>query len=180
MLTTNFTLPADDAELAKLALRRFSRAELHPAEVALEVERLDQRVRVLRTYTASTARKNALEYYERELDEATDLLRRLTVSRVNRPMTVMPDFSRARLADLVGLAETLGYHPRKSGRNYTMSCPFHDGDRDPSLVIYPPGQGWHCFGCGKGGADAASFAAEHYQCSQVEGLRWVEELCDVP
>ena len=35
-------------------------------------------------------------------------------------------------------------------------CPFHAGDRDASLKIYPGGRGWHCFGCGEGG-DIISF-----------------------
>lgn len=35
-------------------------------------------------------------------------------------------------------------------------CPFHSGDRDASLKIYPGGRGWHCFGCGEGG-DVISF-----------------------
>ena len=35
-------------------------------------------------------------------------------------------------------------------------CPFHAGDRDASLKIYPGGRGWHCFGCGEGG-DVISF-----------------------
>lgn len=33
-----------------------------------------------------------------------------------------------------------------------IHCPFHPGDRDASLKIYPNGRGWHCFGCGKGGS----------------------------
>lgn len=39
----------------------------------------------------------------------------------------------------------------KDGMNRgRIVCPFH-GDTDPSLVIYPNTQSWHCFGCGKAG-----------------------------
>jgi len=37
-------------------------------------------------------------------------------------------------------------------RSGMVSCPFHD-DRSPSLHVYEdPGQGWYCFGCGRGGS----------------------------
>ena len=42
-----------------------------------------------------------------------------------------------------------GYEPNRSG---FLQCPFHSGDRQASLKIYPDGGGWHCFGCGKGGS----------------------------
>jgi DNA primase len=89
-----------------------------------------------------------------------------------------PRFAAARYADLVGLAETLTAQPaRKCGTRYRMVCPFHAGDRDPSLVIYPPGKGWHCFGCGKGG-DAVTFCREFFRTSVVEALLLVEQLAD--
>lgn len=31
-------------------------------------------------------------------------------------------------------------------------CPFHSGDRTPSLKIYPNNRGWSCFGCGQSGS----------------------------
>lgn len=33
---------------------------------------------------------------------------------------------------------------------YRLVCSFH-GDTDPSLVLYPDTQSWHCFGCGRSG-----------------------------
>lgn len=38
------------------------------------------------------------------------------------------------------------------GRSGKAVCPFHE-DRTPSLHVYEqPGQGWYCFGCGRGGS----------------------------
>jgi hypothetical protein len=41
---------------------------------------------------------------------------------------------------------------RSVGRSGRVRCPFHE-DRTPSLHVYEkPGQGWYCFGCGRGGS----------------------------
>ena len=45
--------------------------------------------------------------------------------------------------------EVYGFAP---GRGGFIPCPFHSGDREPSLKIYPGSRGWHCFGCGRGGS----------------------------
>lgn len=47
------------------------------------------------------------------------------------------------------VARHYGYEPGRAG---FLRCPFHAGDRQASLKIYPDGGGWHCFGCGKGGS----------------------------
>jgi hypothetical protein len=44
------------------------------------------------------------------------------------------------------VAERYGYHPNRSG---FISCPFHSGDREPSMKIYH--DSFHCFGCGADG-----------------------------
>ena len=37
-------------------------------------------------------------------------------------------------------------------RSRKVSCPFHE-DRTPSLHVYlQPAEGWHCYGCGRGGS----------------------------
>ena len=42
---------------------------------------------------------------------------------------------------------------RRVGRSGKARCPFHHEDRTPSLHVYEdPGQGWYCFGCGRGGS----------------------------
>lgn len=50
------------------------------------------------------------------------------------------------IVDLVGQTEEL----RQRGRYYFINCPFHSGDRTPSLCINPLTNKWHCFGCGAG------------------------------
>jgi len=92
-----------------------------------------------------------------------------------------PRFDAAKCVDLVPLAQTLTGQtaiPTGNGR-HRLRCPFHAGDRDPSLVIYPPGRGWHCFGCNRGG-DAVAFVSELQHCTAVEALVLVESLADVP
>lgn len=51
-----------------------------------------------------------------------------------------------------------GYHPRHG----KMLCPFH-ADKTASLKVYTGGNGWHCFGCGRGGS-VIDFVMEHEGC----------------
>ena len=39
---------------------------------------------------------------------------------------------------------------KREGTRLRGACPIH-GDSNPSLVIYPESQSWHCYGCDKGG-----------------------------
>ena len=48
------------------------------------------------------------------------------------------------------LAEASGLELKKSGKDFTARCPFHD-DETASLVITPEKNLWHCFGCGAAG-----------------------------
>ena len=48
------------------------------------------------------------------------------------------------------LVEASGIALKKSGKDLLGQCPFHD-DGEPSLVITPTKNLWHCFGCGIGG-----------------------------
>ena len=50
------------------------------------------------------------------------------------------------LVELIGETEEL----HKKGQYYFTNCPFHDGDRTPSLCINPASNKWHCFGCNTG------------------------------
>lgn len=173
--------PRDDEDLARAALRRFSRLNLSEPELDAERDHLEFLVALMGTYPPSEIRDNGIAYYQHELDEATRLARRVTVANLAHKRRVtphQPDFVRARYVDCVDLIQTLTGRPaRKQGANWVILCPFHNEDT-PSLVIYPPGGGWHCFGCGRGG-DAVAFVAAHKECSMVEALRLVEELCNV-
>lgn len=53
---------------------------------------------------------------------------------------------------LVRLVESQGYVLKKHGKDYSLSCPFHD-DKTASLIITPATNLWHCMGaCQKGGS----------------------------
>ena len=56
-----------------------------------------------------------------------------------------------------------------------MVCPFH-GDRNASLQIYRSSDrhnGWHCFGCGKGGS-VIDFVMEHEGCDFVTAVKAID------
>lgn len=69
-------------------------------------------------------------------------------------MARIPDEQIERLKQeisLVRLVEGQGIALKKHGKDYLGLCPFHD-DREPSLVISPEKNLWHCLGaCGEGG-----------------------------
>lgn len=48
---------------------------------------------------------------------------------------------------------------KKSGRNYTARCPFHD-EKTPSFSVSPDKQFFYCFGCGAGG-NAIGFVMDY-------------------
>lgn len=54
-----------------------------------------------------------------------------------------------RLLSARRVAEFYGFHPDRAG---AISCPFHKGDRTPSLKLYDGERGFHCFGCGAHGS----------------------------
>lgn len=53
---------------------------------------------------------------------------------------------------LLRLVESQGHAPKRQGKDWVMTCPFH-ADKTPSLVISPNSNLWHCLGaCGVGGS----------------------------
>ena len=53
-------------------------------------------------------------------------------------------------ADLKAIAESYGLALRRSGKNYSCICPWHE-DRNPSLVIFVDNNRFKCFGCERHG-----------------------------
>ncbi len=72
--------------------------------------------------------------------------------------------SRLDIIDVVGHYMEL----KKNGANWKCVCPFHD-DSNPSLVISPSKQIYHCFSCGAGG-DCIKFVMEYEKLSYPESI----------
>lgn len=53
---------------------------------------------------------------------------------------------------LVRLVEQKGFTLKPHGRDYAIHCPFHEGDRTPSLIITPDVNLFHCPACGAKGS----------------------------
>ena len=69
--------------------------------------------------------------------------------------------------DIVQLLQ--GYLPlKKTGRNYSCCCPFHD-EKTPSFNVSPTKQFYYCFGCGKHG-NAIGFLMEHERMGFVQAI----------
>lgn len=75
-----------------------------------------------------------------------------------------------RVKELVRLTDVLARYNLTPNRAGFLHCPFHSGDRDASLKIYPATDSWYCFGCGEGG-DVIDFVAKMDRCSFAEALK---------
>jgi DNA primase len=68
-------------------------------------------------------------------------------------MARIPEAEVQRLKDEVSvqrLVEGAGIELKKIGKDIAGKCPFHE-DGEPSLIVTPPKNLWHCFGCQVGG-----------------------------
>jgi DNA primase len=79
-----------------------------------------------------------------------------------------------RSLDLVRVVESRGVKLQRKGRNYAGLCPFHE-DHEPSFVVNPEKQLWHCFGAcgaqgGKNGGDVFAFVA------RADGVTFLEAM----
>lgn len=77
--------------------------------------------------------------------------------------------TRADVVDVINARVPL----KKTGREYTACCPFHN-EKTPSFTVSPSKQFYHCFGCGMHGS-ALSFLMEYEHLDFVEA---VESLAD--
>ncbi len=67
------------------------------------------------------------------------------------------------IRDQVTMDQILALYGYEIKRGGYICCPFH-GEKTPSLKTFPGTQGWHCFGCGRGGS-VIDFVMEHENCN---------------
>ena len=77
---------------------------------------------------------------------------------------------------LLRLVEQQGYQPKRQGKDYAISCPFHKGDNTPSLIISPKSNLYHCFGCGAAGS-VIDWVMKTQQRSFREAVAWLRNDC---
>ncbi|MCY4329207.1 MAG: DNA primase [Endozoicomonadaceae bacterium] len=58
---------------------------------------------------------------------------------------------------------------KKTGRNYTACCPFHQ-EKTPSFTVSPEKQFYYCFGCGAAG-NVIGFIAQYHQLSFPDTIK---------
>ena len=81
------------------------------------------------------------------------------------PQSFIDDvLDRLDIVDVIGSRIEL----RKSGKNYSACCPFHD-EKTPSFSVSPDKQFYYCFGCGAGG-NAIGFVIDFDRTSFPETL----------
>ncbi len=81
--------------------------------------------------------------------------------------------------DILDLASESGVKLRRSGRNYTGFCPFHDNKRTPAFVVWPESGTWRCFGeCNEGG-DIFKFVMKKEGIDFKEALQRLAERAGV-
>ncbi len=85
-------------------------------------------------------------------------------------MFMIDNSSIENLKSRLDIVEVVGHYMelKKSGANWKCVCPFHD-DRDPSLVVSPSKQIYHCFACGVGG-DSIKFVMEYEKLNYPESI----------
>lgn len=75
-----------------------------------------------------------------------------------------------KVRERVTIGEVLTLYGLQANRAGFLHCPFHSGDRSPSLKVYPYQNTWHCFGCGKGGT-VLDFVMEFERCSLLQAVK---------
>ncbi len=72
--------------------------------------------------------------------------------------------------DIIDLVSEAGVKLRKTGRNYTGFCPFHDNKHTPAFVVWTETGTWRCFGACNEGGDIFKFVMKK------EGVDFKEAL----
>lgn len=81
--------------------------------------------------------------------------------------------------DILDLAAETGVKLRRTGRNYTGFCPFHQNTRTPAFVVWSESGTWRCFGeCNEGG-DIFKFVMKKEGVDFKEALQRLAEKAGV-
>ena len=78
-----------------------------------------------------------------------------------------------REVSLVDLVRARGIELRGAGENIIGLCPFHD-DHEPSLVVTPAKNLWHCLGACQTGGDVFAWVMK------VEAIRSFRHAYEIP
>ena len=81
--------------------------------------------------------------------------------------------------DIVDLVSESGVKLRRSGRNYTGFCPFHDNKRTPAFVVWQETGTWKCFGECNDGGDIFKFVMKKEGWDFKEALRYLADKAGV-
>ncbi len=84
-----------------------------------------------------------------------------------------------RVKEATDIVSVIGeYVPlKKSGTSYKGLCPFHS-EKSPSFTVSPTRNGFHCFGCGKGG-NVITFIMEMEKMPFPEALRLLADKANI-
>jgi CHC2 zinc finger len=190
---TIIALTDQQIQEAERRLRRFSDETLRPSDLGAEIDFWLRHRALLQgdldaedySEADEAILRAGVEYADVRLDELGLAAERLArAMRIPGYPPVQPHddltarFAAAKYCDLVGLIETLtGQQAISTGNGrHRIRCPWHD-DRNPSLVVFPPGRGWWCPVCDIGG-DAVAFVSRLNSIPAVEALGLVETLAD--
>ncbi|MCI0888180.1 MAG: DNA primase [Chloroflexi bacterium] len=80
--------------------------------------------------------------------------------------------------DIVDVVSQYVPELKKSGRNFTARCPFHQ-ERTPSFVVFPERQSWRCFGACAIGGDVFSFVMKADNVPFPQAMRSLAERAGV-
>ena len=80
--------------------------------------------------------------------------------------------------DIVDVVSQYVPELKKSGRNFTARCPFHQ-ERTPSFVVFPDRQSWRCFGACAVGGDVFSFVMKADNVGFPQAMRSLAERAGV-
>lgn len=80
------------------------------------------------------------------------------------------------LLDRIDIVEVVDHRVKlkKSGKNYSACCPFHD-EKTPSFTVSPDKQFFYCFGCGANG-NALGFIMDYERLSFPESVEQLARL----